>query len=60
MWCQRQVLSLDPDIRSAVPTRVSHLVSQGGATRLQAKVDAEVPVQGQATILGVHINLQHE
>ena len=59
LYDKSQIL-LHPDIRGTVSTRVAYLVGQRGTVWLSAKVHVEVPVQGQATHLCVHIHTQEE
>jgi hypothetical protein len=52
-------LDLDPYIRGAVPTRVPHLMRQGGTVGLSSKIHKKVGVDSQASFLGVDSDLQH-
>nr|GMD67979.1 hypothetical protein Iba_chr12dCG4730 [Ipomoea batatas] len=45
------VACLNPDIRSAVTTRIPHLMSQGWTIRLSSEVDEEVRVNGEPTFV---------
>ena len=54
-----QSMTLDPYIRRAVPTGISHLMGQGRTIRLLAKIYEEVGVDSQSSFLSVNIDLQH-
>lgn len=51
--------SLNPYIRSAITTRISHLMGQGRPIWLRSKIHEEVWVYGKPTFVRVNVNLQH-
>ena len=51
-------MNLDPNIRGAIPARISDFVSQSRTIGLVSKIDAEFSIKRQTAFLCVNMNHQ--